>query len=196
MRNEMSNNSHKMSKTPEYRSWLNMKARCCNPNHKGYSDYGGRGIAVCDRWLNLENFLADMGIKPTPKHSIDRINNDGDYSPDNCKWSDSKDQANNRRSNRLITIDDVTLTIAQWAKKMGFGRNVIWDRLEAGWSDYDAVITSVHTGKLITIGNDTRTIVQWTEEKGYGRTVIQGRLNSGWSEYKAVMTPVRSYKSA
>ena len=138
------NYSHGMSKTPEYQAWNNMKNRCFNPNHKAYSDYGGRGIAVCDRWKNsFENFLADMGTKPSTKHSIDRINNDGDYSPKNCRWATKAEQQNNQRSNRLITIACVTLNIAQWTKEMGFGRNVIWDRLNLGWSEFDAVITPV-----------------------------------------------------
>ena len=139
----MSKTIHGMYGTPEYRSWQHMKSRCFNPNHKNYLDYGGRGIKVCDLWLNFENFLADMGLKPTAKYSIDRIDNDGDYCPDNCKWYTQTEQVNNRRSNRLITIDDVTLTIAQWAKKMGFGKKVIGDRLKLGWSEFDAVMTPV-----------------------------------------------------
>jgi len=193
-RNEMT--THGMHKTPEYRSWGNMKNRCFNPNEKRYSDYGGRGITVCDRWKNsFENFLADMGLKPTPKHSLDRIDNDGDYQKDNCKWSTHVEQQNNRSSNRFITIEDVTLTITQWEKKMGFNKNIIWQRLEDGWSEYDAVMTPVHV-RLITIENDTWTIAQWTDEMGYGKTVIHNRLNRGWSEYRAVMTPIKQRKSA
>ena len=190
------NKTHGMSRTPEYYAWQNMKDRCFNPNHKRYSDYGGRGISMCDRWLNLDNFLADMGSRPTAKHSIDRIDNNDDYSPKNCKWSTHVEQKNNKRNNHLITIDDVTLTIAQWAKKMGYNESVIWRRLEAGWSEYDAVMTPVHIDKLITIKNETRTIAQWTTEKGYGESVIHDRLKMGWSEYRAVMTPVRSCKTA
>ena len=191
----MSKTTHGLSGTPEYQSWIDMKHRCFNPNNKQYSNYGGRGIGVCDRWLNLENFLADMGSRPTAKHSLDRINNNGNYSPENCRWSTKKEQQNNQRSNHLITIACVTLTIAQWTKEMGFGRNVIWDRLELGWSDYDAVMTPVQF-RLITIGNKTWTIAQWTEKMGYGKTVIRTRLKMGWSEYRAVMTPVKQRKSA
>ena len=144
MRNEMAKTTHGMSRTPEYKAWQQMKIRCFNPNRKDYSHYGSRGIAVCDRWKNsFENFLADMGLKPTPKHSIDRIDNDGDYQKDNCKWSTRVEQQNNRSSNRLITIEDVTLTITQWEKKMGFSKNVIQDRLKSGWSERDAVLIPV-----------------------------------------------------
>ena len=143
MRNEMPKTTHGLSGTPEYQAWKHMKARCFNPNHKAYSDYGGRGITVCDRWLYFENFLADMGSRPTAKHSLDRIDNDGDYSSKNCKWSTKAEQQNNQRSNRLITIACVTLTIAQWTKKMGYSKKVIGDRLKAGWSEFDAVMTPV-----------------------------------------------------
>jgi len=135
--------THGMSRTPEYQAWFNMKARCFNPNHKAYPDWGGRGITVCDRWLNLENFLADMGSRPTAKHSLDRIDNDGDYSSKNCKWSTKAEQQNNQRSNRLITIENDTRTIAQWAKEMGYGESVINKRLDMGWSEFDAVMTPV-----------------------------------------------------
>ena len=144
----MTKTTHGMSRTPEYQAWRNMKKRCFNPNTKQYSDWGGRGITVCDRWKNsFENFLADMGLKPTPKHSIDRINNDDDYCLDNCRWATKAEQYNNRRSNRFITIDDDTLTIVQWEKKMGYKENVIWQRLKMGWSEYRAVMTPVRLYK-------------------------------------------------
>ena len=135
--------THGMYRTPEYRAWKNMKARCFNPNHKDYPNWGGRGITVCDRWLNLDNFLADMGSRPTAKHSLDRIDNNGDYSPENCRWSTRVEQQNNTRYNRLITIGNDTRTIAQWENKMGYGRGVIYNRLEDGWSEFDAVMTPV-----------------------------------------------------
>ena len=136
--------THGMARTPEYQAWINMKSRCFYPNNKYYSDYGGRGIAVCDRWKNSsQNFLADMGTKPSPKHSLDRIDNDGNYSVENCRWATKAEQDNKRRSSRLITIACVTLTIAQWTKEMGFRQRVIYDRLEAGWSEFDAVMTPI-----------------------------------------------------
>ena len=143
----MPKTTHRMSRTPEYQSWIGMKQRCFNPNTKNYSDYGGRGIKICDRWLNLENFLADMGSRPTAKHSLDRINNNADYSPENCRWSTRVEQQNNTRYNRLITIGNDTRTIAQWENKMGYGRGVIYNRLEDGWSEFDAVMTPVRPYK-------------------------------------------------
>ena len=141
-------NRHGLSGTPEYKAWRAMKDRCFNPNTKYYSNWGGRGIAVCDRWKNsFQNFFLDMGSRPTAKHSLDRIDNDGNYSVENCRWATKAEQQNNQRSNRLITIDDVTLTIAQWTKEMGFDKTVIKNRLKIGWSEFAAVMTPVRSYK-------------------------------------------------
>jgi len=117
----MPKTTHGMSKTPEYKAWYNMKDRCFNPNHKCYSDYGGRGIKICDRWKNsFQNFFLDMGSRPTAKHSLDRIDNNADYSPENCRWATKAEQENNKRTNKpLITIGNKTYTIVQWEKKNG-----------------------------------------------------------------------------
>ena len=139
--------THGMRKTSEYSSWCDIKTRCFNTNHKQYLDYGGRGIKICDRWLNFENFFADMGKKTSAKHSIDRIDNDGDYCPDNCRWATKAEQVNNRRSNRFITIGCVTLNVTQWTKEMSFGRTIIQARLDRGWSELKAVTTPIRVKK-------------------------------------------------
>jgi hypothetical protein len=94
------NGSHGLSAHPDYGIWLNMVRRCTNPKDAGWADYGGRGIRVCDRWLEdggVANFIADMGPRPTPSHSLDRLNNDGDYEPANCAWTTKGEQSRNTR---------------------------------------------------------------------------------------------------
>lgn len=94
--------------TPEYTVWLTMRKRCNDPKHDSYRSYGGRGISVCKEWANFANFYADMGPRPTPQHSIDRVDNNGNYEPSNCRWATLKEQHRNRRDNRMITHEGIT----------------------------------------------------------------------------------------
>jgi hypothetical protein len=124
-----------MRNTPEYRTWTQIKQRCHNPKNKDYDRYGGRGIVVCERWRHrFENFFADMGKRPSDEHSIDRIDNDGPYSPENCQWATGKQQARNRQTNRLIDFDGKTMTTADWAEHLGIERHIIENRIVKGWS--------------------------------------------------------------
>jgi hypothetical protein len=94
--------------------------RCTDSKRHDWHRYGGRGITVCQRWRNsYESFFADMGPRPSPQHSIDRIDNDGNYEPGNCRWATTLEQGSNKSNNRLLTFDGQTLTIAQWARKLG-----------------------------------------------------------------------------
>lgn len=101
------NVSHDLSRTAEYKAWINMKARCFNKSDMNYKEYGDRGITVCERWLNFNNFIEDMGMKPTKKHSLDRIDNNGNYEIDNCRWATPKEQIQNRRDSKWWYIDGV-----------------------------------------------------------------------------------------
>lgn len=135
-------NTHRMSKTPEYVTWCSIKNRCYNKNQKKYKDYGGRGIKVCDRWKNsFINFYSDMGKRPSKAHSIDRINNNDDYSPDNCKWSTPIEQANNTRSNRTIEINGEVKTLAQWCRFYNINHAVVKVRIFRGWPVIKALTT-------------------------------------------------------
>jgi hypothetical protein len=123
---------HGQYASPTYWSWVAMKARCSNPRLKHYKDYGGRGIVVCERWQKFENFVADMGQRPSLRHSIDRIDNDKGYDPSNCRWSTSVEQANNRRNTRWITHDGRTQTLGQWARECGVPYQTLQYRLNKG----------------------------------------------------------------
>jgi hypothetical protein len=120
---------HGRTHTVEHSTWLSMRGRCLNPKSRDWPDYGGRGIRVCARWNNFSNFLADMGPRPSHEYSIDRINNDGDYEPGNCRWATDIEQANNKRSKRLITCNGETLTLTAWAKRLGINKSSLHFRL-------------------------------------------------------------------
>lgn len=125
--------------TREYTSWKLAKSRCYNANNPGYPNYGGRGITVCDEWrCDFAVFLRDMG--PCPKgHSIDRIDNDGNYSKENCRWATHTQQMNNQRKNTCLTFDGETLTVPEWAERLGISRLTIHSRLQRQWSVEDAL---------------------------------------------------------
>jgi len=138
------NRPHGLSYTTEYRAWQTMRLRCTNPKNSAYPNYGGRGITVCERWMNsVEAFVADMGPKPSPRHELDRINNDGPYSPENCRWVTRKKNSRNRRSNRLLTFRGETRTLAGWCELLGLPRDTVRKRLVAGWSVDRALKTLV-----------------------------------------------------
>ena len=130
----LANRTHGMSRSPEYMSWHNMMKRCLNPKHPRFPDYGGRGITVCERWRTFPNFLKDMGMKPTTRHQIERRDNDGQYCKANCCWALPKEQAQNTRVNRRLTHDGITLTITQWAERIGIRHTTLSLRLDRGWS--------------------------------------------------------------
>lgn len=121
--------------TPEHRAWSSMVQRCTNPNVRSFPRYGGRGIKVCSPWLRFENFLADMGPRHSLKHTLDRINNDGDYEPSNCRWTTMAEQTRNRSSNRLVTYNGITLPFTAWAHEVGLKPATLKRRIDKlGWS--------------------------------------------------------------
>ena len=123
-----------------YMAWRSMKKRCHSPRSKNYRLYGGRGISVCDQWRDsFERFLADMGEPPSPAHSLDRIDNDGNYEPSNCRWATAKQQGRNTRANRLITVNGETFPLVVWSERTGVKYTTIYQRLARGWPQAQAI---------------------------------------------------------
>lgn len=132
---------HGLSGTGTYRSWNHMKQRCLNPNDDAYEQYGGRGITIHQPWIDsFEEFVKDMGIRP-PKTTIDRIDNDGPYSPANCRWAGYEKQNNNLSSNILISYKGETKTCMEWAKKFGLSWACLSSRIKRGWEPEKALLT-------------------------------------------------------
>lgn len=137
-----------IGKTPEYRAYMHMKGRCYCKTDNNFENYGGRGIKVCERWLEpngkgFDNFLKDIGKRPTPSHSIDRIDNDGNYSPENCRWATKTEQAKNRRTRILITAFGKTQNEADWARELGIGRTTIGQRRAYGYTKGEELLAPV-----------------------------------------------------
>lgn len=137
--------THGMSRSTEYHSWHGMKQRCLNPSNPAFIHYGARGIAVSPSWIDsFESFLADVGPSPGKGFSIDRINNDGPYCKENCRWVTMEEQSNNRRTNSYITYRGERLTWSKFSKLVGMSRAVLRRRIVGyGWDVERAVSTPV-----------------------------------------------------
>ncbi len=139
--------THGMSKTRPYSIWGAMLERVRNKNKSVYKHYGGRGIKVCDKWLTFECFWDDMQHTYKEGYSIDRIDVDGDYCKENCKWSSQKEQGRNRRKNVLLTYKGKTQCVSQWEEELGFNNGTVYARLYLGWDTQKALSTPTITNK-------------------------------------------------
>lgn len=132
--------THGETASAEYRTWCAMKSRCENPNFEAYENYGGRGITVCKAWANsFEQFLADMGRRPSKDATIDRQDTNGNYEPSNCRWATRLEQANNKRNNHLVEIGGITRTVAQWARTCDLTEAGIRARIRRGISGQELI---------------------------------------------------------
>lgn len=121
-----------MGGSPEYGAWRSMIDRCTNPDNDKFKNYGGRGIEVCERWKEFDNFLSDMEPRPSPQHSLDRTNNDGNYEPDNCRWATKKEQSNNRRNTIVVSRNGQQEPLGEAATNLGVNYYTLWSRLQRG----------------------------------------------------------------
>jgi hypothetical protein len=139
--------THGATGSAEYGTWTAMKSRCYGTSNAGYPTYGARGITVCDAWHNdFVQFLRDMGPKPSDKHTLDRIDPNGNYEPSNCRWALPNMQSNNRRNNRHLTFKGKTQTVSEWAREVGLRKNALLYRLESGWDLERALTTPSRRG--------------------------------------------------
>jgi hypothetical protein len=139
---------HGMTRTPEYTVWLNIRRRCYEPRNNRFAYYGGRGIIVCPEWReSFEQFYADMGIRPSLKHTVERRDNDGNYTPENCYWATDDIQRRNKRTNRMLTFEGRTLCAKDWSKITGLHRTTILQRVDSGWP-VDQALTMPPQGPL------------------------------------------------
>jgi hypothetical protein len=183
------NKSHGKSKTAEYRTWKNMIGRCTNPSRPDFKYYGERGIEVYVGWVeSFSAFYEHIGQKPTPKHSIDRIDNNLGYIPGNVRWATQTEQTNNCRSNHYVTYCGETKTLAQWAKYLGVTMHMIRNRIKRGWSIEKALTEpfQYHYIRSVTFEGKTQSVTQWADDYGIKRGTLSARLNKGWSMEKAL----------
>lgn len=199
--------------TPEYSSWSAMKTRCLNPNFPAYPNYGGRGIRICDRWIqSFENFVADMGERPSLAHTLERIDNNGNYEPGNCRWVTRKEQCRNKRTSVLFEYNGERLTVQDWANRFGRGFGYTYRRLflygltaQEAMAELRGPVRAVPRAmkrgfvdrvrnnartRRITVNGQTRCLTEWSEVSGIPMGVIRDRLRLGWTAERAMREPV------
>lgn len=183
---------HGMAGTHVYAVWQMMLQRCENPNSQAYENYGARGIKVCPEWHRFEQFFADMGNRRSG-FSLDRINNDGDYCKENCRWAVTSQQLNNTRRNRVLELNGEKLTIAQWAERKGFKWTTIRTRLDQyGWSVEKALTTPPMLAESFKFKGRKQTLREWSDETGINIEVLRSRVRKmGWSISRALTEPIR-----
>lgn len=193
--------SHGKYKTKLYSVYRNMKQRCLNPNKKSYVRYGGRGITICDKWLGRNGFMAfyewAMNNGYSEGLTIDRIDNDGNYEPENCRWADRVTQNNNFSRNRKYTYNGETHSLSEWGriKPNGLGYEILRSRLRDGWDVEDA-FTRPYTpnaldvrGTLITVDGETHNVSWWCNKTGIQKSTFYRRIKLGWSAERAATEP-------
>lgn len=177
---------------PEYRVWAGMWTRCTNKNERAFKYYGQRGIKVCERWKSFEMFFADMGERPKG-YTIGRIDNDKDYSPENCRWESVKEQARNKSNNRLIEYKGETKTLAEWSEETGIGHATIINRLKSEWTIAEALgfeekkWNRKHKRVLFEYNGEKKHLPEWAEQYGINRSTLAQRIYGlGWDIDKAI----------
>lgn len=195
---------------PLWAVWYQMKRRCHYAMHVAYKDYGGRGIAVCERWRFGEEgihpfdcFTRDMGPKPSKDYSIDRVDNNQGYSPENCRWATRAEQSQNRRAcvvsynhSTLLSHDGQTMDASSWERRLGWTKDTVCRRLRRGWSAHDALTVPPRTIVrrkepilTLTFQGTVQPLRAWSEQTGIATQTLMIRIRRGWSVEKTLTTP-------
>lgn len=185
---------------PMKHTYMGIKKRCYSVNAPCYPRYGGRGIKMCGRWLaSFKDFCDDMGPKPSKNHSVDRIDNDGPYSPENCRWATRNEQQHNRGDNRRITSPEgVNKMLIEWCKIYNIKFYTVIYRIDSGWDEWEALTTPLQvTPKYITSpSGERKDLREWAHIYGINYRTIKSRIHLySWPEWKAVITPARKIKT-
>lgn len=197
---------------PEYNVWVRIKTRCSNPNSPFYYRYGGRGISMCEGFGRVQDFINLVGRRPTAKHSIDRINNDGHYScgkceqcvrnewPMNVRWATWNEQASNRSTSHRITFNGETLSATEWAKRSGLKQGTVLSRLKQGWDEIEAITMSLEdaeqrrakrsgsnrsSNRWIEFNGERRTLADWARKIGISAATLDYRIEH-WDLLRAM----------
>lgn len=178
----------------EYQVWCAIKARCTNEKSIGYKNYGARGITIAPEWLSdFPAFFEHVGQRPSPQHSIDRIDNSIGYHPGNVRWATRGEQSRNTRRNVWLVVDGERRTIKDWGGQYGISAQSIAARIRLGWSHEDAVKTPLVQSQTITLAGETKTISEWSETTGIKTATIHHRLKRGYAP-EAILSAKRPYK--
>lgn len=187
---------HGMADSSEYNIYHKMIRRCHDETDKGFPYYGARGITVCDRWRSKFGFfLEDMGFRPTNEHSIDRIDNNKGYSPDNCRWATKSEQSNNRRNNRIVTYEGEQLTAAELARKLDISEEFIYRRLNKGHNSEEIIqMAKEYHNTFYNYKGRSMTLTAISKEVGLNHVTIKKRMEKGLTLEEAVELPRMSGK--
>lgn len=184
---------YRKSSTPEYIAWSAARSRCNNPNNENYPRYGGRGIKMCERWFNsFETFLTDMGSRPSPEHSLDRRDNDGNYEPGNCHWVTLLEQARNRSNNTHVIHGEQHKTISQLSEESGLSHARISQRMRLQGDSPERALRPIREIPQYEYKGQTLTLREWSSTSPIKYKTLHRRVvGMGWSIEKALTTPVK-----
>ena len=180
-----------------YNIWAGIKKRCYSQKAREYPRYGGRGIIMCDEWKDSFDAFCSWSLRNgySENLSIDRIDNDGNYEPDNCRWATRSQQQRNKNNNTTLTLDDISMTAADWYEKYGINKNTFFSRMRIGW-DLEKALTTPRYGTWdpinITYNGKTQSLYAWAQELGVNRDTLWRRLQRGWTPEQTLSTPVKA----